>query len=194
MAEPWQVFACTFAAVFLAELGDKTQLAILALSLRGKRLQVLVGAISAFSLVNGLSAVLGSLIYRLLPLSLIRLAAALAFLLVGAAGLALVLLRERREEQAPPEGAQREAGILSALGLVSLAELGDKTQLATLSFSALTGEVLLVTLAAIAALASMTAITCALGQELAERLHGRKAELLAYAAFLAAGALMLIWP
>ena len=98
MAEPWQVFACTFAAVFLAELGDKTQLAILALSLRGKRLQVLVGAISAFSLVNGLSAVLGSLIYRLLPISLIRLAAALAFLLVGIAGLALVLLGERQEE------------------------------------------------------------------------------------------------
>ena len=77
---------------------------------------------------------------------------------------------------------------------MSLAELGDKTQLATLSFSALTGEVLLVALAAITALASMTAITCALGQELAGKLHGRKAELLAYAVFLVAGALMLVWP
>ena len=195
--EFWLTFAYAFAAVFMAELGDKTQLAILALSVRGKRSRVLLGAVSAFAFVNGLSSAFGLLLYRLIPFAFLRLAAAIAFLLAGAIGIARLFLARHEgaaEEPEAREGEREGAGFLAAFALVTLAELGDKTQLTTISLAALTGLAVPVALAAISALALMTALTCLIGRGLAEKLHGRKAELLAYAVFLAVGLAMMIWP
>ena len=191
-AQGLEVLAYTFATVFLAELGDKTQLAILALSLRGQRARVLAGAALAFSLVNGLSSAVGYAAHMFIPLWAIRLASAIAFLAVGALGLALGLLR--RAEQEEGDKLEEAPSVLRSFVLVALAELGDKTQLATVGFSALTGLAALVALGAVLALMSMAALTCAIGGELAKRLHGRKAELLAYTIFLAVGLAMLLWP
>ena len=187
-----EIFAWTFALVFLTELGDKTQLAVLALSLKGNRVLVLLGAFLAFSLINGLSSAFGYLLFTFIPPCLLRLASGIAFVLAGVAGLALELTA-RGEEGAEP-GPGGKPSLLGSFTLVSLAELGDKTQLATISSSALTGSALVVALAAISALTAMTALTCALGGRLAGRLHGRKAGLVAYAIFLVAGALTLVWP
>ena len=189
-----RAFAYAFCMVFLAELGDKTQLAILALSLRGNRAYVLLGSFLAFSLVNGLSAAFGYLLFTLAPYWLLSLALGAILVLVGSVGLVLEFYRGRRsvEEQEGGPALDRKPSLLGSFALVALAELGDKTQLATISSSALTGSVLTVILAAISALVSMTALTCAIGGKLAGMLHGAKARLASYAVFVAAGILMLV--
>jgi putative Ca2+/H+ antiporter (TMEM165/GDT1 family) len=56
----WRIFITTFGNIFLAELGDKTQLAtILMTSKTGRPLSVFVGAIAALSFVTFIGVVFG---------------------------------------------------------------------------------------------------------------------------------------
>ena len=75
----------TFLAVFLAELGDKTQLMTLTLagSNAGKR-SVFVGAASALIATTALAVVLGDTLTRVVPVVWLRRAAGLLFLGLGA--------------------------------------------------------------------------------------------------------------
>src|SRR5438105_3896937 len=91
-------FATAFSLIFIAELPDKTALAIFLLSSRGRALPVLLGAFAAF-LAQGLVALgLGALLARL-PAAMVRYGAAAVFL---AFGLVLLLRRQRETKEAPP--------------------------------------------------------------------------------------------
>lgn len=80
-----KIAAWTFGIVFLAELGDKTQLAVFALTGKtGRPLSVLVGAASALIVVTFLGVVLGGAIRKLLPDKFMDIASAVLFLAVGA--------------------------------------------------------------------------------------------------------------
>jgi Ca2+/H+ antiporter, TMEM165/GDT1 family len=81
----------TFGVVFLAELGDKTQLATLALSSSGRsRLSVLIGAASALVLTSVLAVVAGEAIGRAVPAVWLRRGAGLLML-----GLGVLLLAQK---------------------------------------------------------------------------------------------------
>ena len=79
-----QVFLI-FLIVFLAELGDKTQLATLmfAASKGSHPLAVFLAALAALAVSTALAVCLGSLVLRALPLAPIKLAAGLGFILIG---------------------------------------------------------------------------------------------------------------
>ncbi len=82
----WKLIASTFAAIFLAELGDKTQLAAITLAASSKRpVSVFLGASSALVTVTLVGVVLGAASAEFLPLALIRKGAALAFVAIGIA-------------------------------------------------------------------------------------------------------------
>ena len=75
----------TFAVVFLAELGDKTQLATFALSSSGRsRLAVLIGAASALVLTTVLAVAAGAAIGRFVPAVWLRRGAGVLMLALGA--------------------------------------------------------------------------------------------------------------
>jgi putative Ca2+/H+ antiporter (TMEM165/GDT1 family) len=79
-----RVIGVTFAAVFLAELGDKTQLATLGIAAGSKKsISVFVGAGLALILSTALAVLLGSAMGAALPVKWIRLGAALLFLAIG---------------------------------------------------------------------------------------------------------------
>jgi putative Ca2+/H+ antiporter (TMEM165/GDT1 family) len=80
----WKSFAVTFAAVFMAELGDKTQLATLGLTAAGgNRLTIFVAASSALVLATLIAVLLGGWLHaRLDPRIVQRIAAAL-FVAIG---------------------------------------------------------------------------------------------------------------
>jgi Ca2+/H+ antiporter, TMEM165/GDT1 family len=69
----WRLVATTFLIVFLAEMGDLTQIVIANLSARTRdTLSVFVGAVIAFALTSALGVSLGRTITRFLPLSVVR--------------------------------------------------------------------------------------------------------------------------
>jgi putative Ca2+/H+ antiporter (TMEM165/GDT1 family) len=80
----WQVFWVTFGTVFLAEMGDRTQLAALTLTAdKGTPLAVLAGACSALCLATLLGVLIGGVMAQYLPPQVIKKAAGLAFVLIG---------------------------------------------------------------------------------------------------------------
>jgi putative Ca2+/H+ antiporter (TMEM165/GDT1 family) len=80
----FKLFLSTFGMIFLAELGDKTQLATLSLSASSKsRLAVFAGASLALIAASGLGVLLGAAIARVIPAVWIERAAGVAFVILG---------------------------------------------------------------------------------------------------------------
>lgn len=80
----WKVMITTFIAIFLAELGDKTQLAVLTLAAESKKpISVFLGAIVAFGAITLIGALLGDAITRIIPTHIIEKIAAVAFIVIG---------------------------------------------------------------------------------------------------------------
>ncbi len=79
-------FWATFLAIFLAELGDKTQLATFVLASKSKhRFLVFLGAASALVLTSALGVIAGKVVGEHLPLRYVRLAGGVLFILLGIA-------------------------------------------------------------------------------------------------------------
>ncbi len=80
----WKLILTTFGIVFVAEIGDKTQLAALALSGRsGRPLTVFVGAVCALVLATLIGVAAGAGLSRVLPEKIMEVGAALLFIAVG---------------------------------------------------------------------------------------------------------------
>jgi len=80
----WRILVSTFGAIFLAEIGDKTQLATITLAAStGRPLAVFAGAALALATVSGLGVVLGGGFSAYLPLMWIKRAAACIFVTIG---------------------------------------------------------------------------------------------------------------
>ncbi|HEV8486912.1 MAG TPA: TMEM165/GDT1 family protein [Blastocatellia bacterium] len=80
----WRVMLTTFGVIFLAEMGDKTQLAAMTMAAQSRRpWAVFIGASLALACVSAIGVALGGLLGEYLPLVWIKRAAALAFIVIG---------------------------------------------------------------------------------------------------------------
>jgi len=80
----WKILATSFAVVFVAELGDKTQLAAFALAGESRRpVEVIVGASSALVLVTVLGVIAGTWLSKWVPQRGMAIGSALLFIAVG---------------------------------------------------------------------------------------------------------------
>jgi Ca2+/H+ antiporter, TMEM165/GDT1 family len=80
----FRVLLTTFGVIFLAEMGDKTQLAAMTMAAQTKKpWAVFVGASVALAAVSGLGILVGSLIGDYLPLLWVKRVAAIAFIVIG---------------------------------------------------------------------------------------------------------------
>ena len=79
-----KLLVSTFGLVFLAELGDKTQLATLSLAASGKsRLAVFLGAAGALVLTSIIAVLVGGTVARVVPEVWIQRAAGVSFVIMG---------------------------------------------------------------------------------------------------------------
>ncbi len=80
----WKLMLTTFGSIFLAELGDKTQLATLCFACgRNTFWSVFTGSALALVLSSFLAALLGNSLARLLPTRWLHMAAGLVFIVLG---------------------------------------------------------------------------------------------------------------
>ncbi len=145
-----------FALTFLAELGDKTQLALVALSSRSPPRRVLAGAIAAFLLLTALAVTVGAALARYVPATALAVAAGLLFLVFAV----LALRKGSDGEETSPR-----AGFLGAFLAIAVGEMGDKTQL-TLAALASNQEPWAVGVGGFAALALSSLFAVLLGSRL----------------------------
>ncbi len=80
----WQVFFLTFSTLFIAEMGDKTQLAVFSLVTESRSpLSVFLGASMALALVTLIGVTLGGVVTRYVPQHFLKIGAALLFVGIG---------------------------------------------------------------------------------------------------------------
>ena len=80
----WKIFFTTLGTIFLAELGDKTQLAAILMTVKtGHPLSVFGGAVVALALVTLMGVLLGEGLIAIIPQTLLKKGAALVFVFIG---------------------------------------------------------------------------------------------------------------
>jgi len=124
-------FFYTFAMVFAAEFGDKSQLVCMALAARYRAAPVLFGTVLAFVLLNLLAVSVGGVIAQWVPQDLLLLLVAVMFGWFG-----VKTLRADDDDEDDSGSAVGRSLILSVMVLMFMAELGDKTQLAVAGLAA----------------------------------------------------------
>jgi putative Ca2+/H+ antiporter (TMEM165/GDT1 family) len=162
-------FFLSLAVIFVAELGDKSQLMALAFATRYRPLPVLVGITIATALVHLVSVVVGAVLGAALPTTAISIVAAIAFV-----GFGIWTLRGDELSDDEQQRAARPArNVVISVGTVFfLAELGDKTMLATITLATkhgLVGTWLGSTVGMVAADALAIVVGRALGSRLPEK-------------------------
>ncbi|KAA0024748.1 TMEM165/GDT1 family protein [Antrihabitans cavernicola] len=123
----------SFGVIFVAELGDRSQLMAMTFALRYKWWVVLSGIIVATTVVHLLSVAIGHFLGAALPTNLIAIIGGVAFLTFG-----VWTLRGDTLEDDDATKAQRTTApaIFAVASAFLLAELGDKTMLATITLAA----------------------------------------------------------
>jgi putative Ca2+/H+ antiporter (TMEM165/GDT1 family) len=159
----YSIIATVFPLVFLGELPDKTMFASLVLASRGRPLAVWGGAATAFAVHVVIAVSVGTALFALLPHRAVTAVVAAAF----AAG-AVYSWKTRNEEEAPEAtGAMGRSGwrtLLTAGGVIFLAEWGDLTQIITADLAARFHTPLVVGAAALAALWVVAALAVIAGR------------------------------
>lgn len=177
--------AAAFVVVFLAELGDKTQLVALTLAGRYPALKVLAVLGVAIAVLQTLSVTVGALISEALPERAIAAGAGLLFL-----GFAAWTWRTADEAEDDATSAAGRAGLISVGVAFFLAELGDKTMLTTAGLAAARGAVP-VWIGSFAAMLAATALAVLAGQSLTRHVRPRTLRHLGAIAFAVVGVLTL---
>jgi Ca2+/H+ antiporter, TMEM165/GDT1 family len=129
--------ATSFALIFAAEMGDKSQLVCMALASKHRPVPVVLGALAAFALLNALAVGFGTAIANWLPDYVIAASVALLFIVFG-----IQALRTTVEE--PDEEFKQKTGhgiFFTTFLLITFAEFGDKTQLAVVALSSTSSPV-----------------------------------------------------
>ncbi|HEX4872045.1 MAG TPA: TMEM165/GDT1 family protein [Nevskiaceae bacterium] len=183
-----EAFLLPAGVVALAEIGDKTQLLAFVLAARYRRpAPLILGILIATLLNHAVAGLLGAWLSQAVPAAALQLALGLGFL-----AMAIWLLVPDRLDQDAVAAPARYGAFLTTLGLFFLAEIGDKTQVATVALAAryetATLAVVLGTTAGMM-LANVPAVL--LGERLAGRLPARTLQRLAAALFALTGLLTL---
>ena len=116
---------------FIAEMGDKTQLMLVAMTSKFKLKDILFGTGVAVLVLNGLAVLAGGLVSTVVPTWLIRLIAGAAFLFFAA-----TTLKGDDDEEENVKDRKIKFAPLSVFCTFFVAELGDKTQLTAITFGA----------------------------------------------------------
>lgn len=178
-------FLTTFSLIALAELGDKTQLTVIALSARYDRKKVFAGVVLAFVVVTGLGVLVGEGLLRLIPENFIKILAGLMFIVFG------IMILRSGEDHEEDNNSKVLNPFVSAFSMIALAEMGDKTQLSAITLSAKYNSPYMVFTGAVLALAFISLIGILVGEKLCEIVPISKIKLGAGALFILFGILFI---
>ncbi len=176
------LFFTSFLGILAAEFGDKSQLITLNLATRYPPWQVLAGAMTGLTAVLAMAVLLGQVIYDYIPLTLIVYFSGALFI---AMGLWTFITSEKDCLENNKE--MKRSGFLQAAILLFFSELGDKTQIAAMLFTATFGKPLVVLSAAILAMFINHALAVYLGSRFLTRIPPQMLKRISSAVFVLMG-------
>lgn len=124
-----QEFLKSMLLIFMAEMGDKTQILAMAFATQFKIKDVLLGVFLGSLLNHGLAVILGAYLSNVIPIGAIQIIAGFLFI-----GFALWTLKVDEEDE--EDGVKKNLGpILTVAVAFFIGELGDKTQLTAITLA-----------------------------------------------------------
>lgn len=178
--------AIAFGVVFVAEFGDKSQLLVLSLASRFRRLPVLLGVSLAVLVMQAVSVLAGGLIADRVPRRPVEIVAGVLFL--AFAGWSL---RAEPDDDAEGRAESQRSGFASSFVAFLAAEFGDKTMLATAALAA-NRDRLGTWLGSSVAMILSAALAVLVGAALVRRIDKKRLRYAAAAAFATIGVLLLL--
>jgi putative Ca2+/H+ antiporter (TMEM165/GDT1 family) len=168
--------------IALAEMGDKTQLVALAFATRFSARVVLAGVFVATLIVHLLSVAIGEILGLMLPPFWLTLAAGAAFI-----GFGLWTLRGDTLGEDRPSAVRRFGPFLTVAIAFFLAELGDKTMLATVTLASQFREALPVWIGSTLGMVAADGLAVLVGLVVGKRLPTRAIKYGSAGVFIASG-------
>jgi putative Ca2+/H+ antiporter (TMEM165/GDT1 family) len=182
-----EAFVLSFGVILLAELGDKSQLITVALTARYRPAVVLAGIAMAAALINGVAVVIGVAFAAMLPLNVLQAVGGVLFLVFAA----VTLWRTEDDDEELRAPISTRWAVVAVAAAFFVAELGDKTQLATIALAA-TNDAAMVWLGATAAEIAVNATTVGVASFIGSRLKAGTLRLVGALGFLVFGVLLLL--
>ena len=176
--------------VFVAEMGDKTQFMTLTFSTRYSTSTVIAAVVSATLLISLFSVLLGFILGTTLPFFWINLLAGLTFIAFG-----LWALRGEEAKVGNPKSASKVGPFLAVSLAFFLAELGDRTMLATVMVAAREKSFVGAWLGSSIGLSCSNMLAIPIGRVLGRKLPSRSLRYITAAIFVVSGlfALAAAW-
>ena len=195
----FQIFFISFGIIFLAELGDKTQLMVITLAAREKSsFKIGLATSIGISLVVIIGIIIGFFLNLLIPNFWIKLIGIIIFLIYGIYTLILAKKNDQEtqidvEEEISTKKSRFNISntFFIALGSIFIMEFGDKTQLMTISLTANYVLPLEVGLGAILALCSLCFLGAYLGELISKKVKKRWIDLAGGILFIVIGIIMI---
>lgn len=171
------------AVVFVAELGDRSQLVVVTQAGTAHLVRTLAALLGAIGLLQGVAAVIGGAVGAALPDAAVGYGSGALFL-----AFAVIAWRQAPDEDDPEPP---PASLTQLVGMFVLAELGDKTNLATASLAA-TSDPLAVWVGATLGMFLATVAALAAGRWLRHAIGARRLLRLGAAAFAVVGGVTVV--
>ena len=188
----FSALAISTGVVALAEMGDKTQLLSLMLAARyPKQALAIIGGIFIATIANhACAAFLGHWLTTFMSPDLLKWILGLSFLGIGL----WLLVPDHIDDAADSKVADRAFQVfMLTVGLFFLAEMGDKTQIATIALGAKYSDVLSVTVGTTLGMMLANAPAVWVGQKFTKRMPIKWVHAVAAVTFIAIGTATLVW-
>ena len=189
----WIILITTFGLLFLGELGDKTQLIVFNLSLeQEKPYKIGIGATIGFAAIVSLGVFIGAVITKYIPLSVINIISGIVFIVIGLLGIPGIkkIYNEKKnrdiveeindltkvEESESKDIATsilsriKKNGYLAGFFSIFIMELGDKTQILTITLTSTSNSPIEVWIGSFFALVSLAWLGVFFGALIAKKI------------------------
>ena len=184
-----QAFIVSTSVVALAEMGDKTQLLSLILAARYRKpMPIVLGILVATLLNHAIAGALGAWLSSLMRPEVLNWVMAAAFIAMGL----WILVPDKLDEDDVAVPKQQMGVFFATVVAFFLAEMGDKTQFATIALAAQYSDVLSVVLGTTLGMMMANAPAVYLGNRFAQRLPTKIIHIIAAIIFIAIGALTAV--
>ncbi|MHA2181886.1 MAG: TMEM165/GDT1 family protein [Promethearchaeota archaeon] len=209
----WLILFITYGILFLGELGDKTQLIVFNLTLEyEKSYKVGIGATLGFALIVTLGVIFGAVITQFIDLSIITLLSGFLFLIIGALELPKIkkLYQERQikkissdiEDNSSDEDTPKKIfsklsklknnAYLAGFFFIFIMELGDKTQILTITLASVYSSPLEVWIGSFLALSTLAWMGVFLGAIIAKKVPKLYLAIISVIIFISIGCITVI--
>jgi putative Ca2+/H+ antiporter (TMEM165/GDT1 family) len=180
----WIDILTAFFFIFLAELGDKSQVLAMTLATKYRTKTVIIGVFFGVLLNHIIAIFFGSILQDVLTPTWISIVVGCIFLIFG-----MLSLLERPHENTLQS--YRFPAVIAVAGIFFLAELGDKTQFATMALSLELSQPWLLLLGTVPAMLTTSIIAIWIGRQLGERVPEFAMKIISTLLFISYGSVRL---